>query len=207
MSGYLSLDDVKNVPRLEEDFPWLTVADFQHWRTYAREQAVKANVPKDQRAEVATSIDQVTDGGVLADRALTRLKEKLTGLLSPLELAEAGEIGRTVRIQALTSEEWQQVKAADKTETQNSDWIVVAYGLHTPSLRADEDLGTAVEIVQQWPQYYVSVLAVRIVALTLNPASAKKSVAADSFASFFDGTGSPPRPAATPTLTLASVTG
>jgi hypothetical protein len=124
-----------------------------------------------------------------------------------MELAESGQIGKRIRIQALTSDEWKRVQAAQADETQNSDWVMVAYGMHTPSLRADENVDEAIEIVRGWPQHTVYQIALRLMTLTLNPASAKKAVATDTFTSFFGGTGSDAPPADTQPLSLVSANG
>lgn len=192
-NGYLSLDDLRSIPRLEAPFYWLRPDDYAAWRQYAYDAAVAATVPQDKRRRVATLIAECPDprtDGPMGELRFEELRTLVPGLQSLTERASEGLIGKPIRLRALTSAEWYQAqRMAQQHPDHNVQWYVTALGMHTPSLGADEDIDSAIAIVQEWPQTNVHLISDQITKLTFHPRAdeTERDSYKDSYQAFFDG--------------------
>jgi len=186
--GYLSAADLSTVPRIEDDYFWLRPEDYDAWRRSAVALAVEQAIGTEHRARVAALIDQCPDPEI--DPLFYRvslwpeLKALVPGIQSITEQAAAGVVGRTIRVQALTSAEWHQAQRA-AGEDGLMEWYVIALGMHTPDLGGRADLADAAATVQQWPQTNVRLIARKIQTLTIHPGDQRKQNASDAFKQFF----------------------
>lgn len=194
---YASADALMSIPRLEADFFFLETEDFTKWRAYARGLAVESNVDKAHRKRVAFLIDQYPDPEIDIIQGYTNLEELkgfVPSIRSVSELAADHQIGRPIRVQALTSAEYTRaIRAAGNNDADSlllSDWFIIAFGMNTPRILTANDNDTLLEVAKrigEWNPTNVRLISRKIVKMTVHPGSADKKNESDSYRDFFDG--------------------
>lgn len=190
---YISADALQ-VPRLEQDFYYLRPEDFAAWRTYARELAVSSGAKRENAKRIAYLIDQFPDPELDLISGLTTLNELksfVPEIKTLTEMADTGQLGGAIRIQALTSYEYS--RAFRLSENSNSDWFIIAFGMNNPRYLNnpddDEEVKAAAKSISNWNPTNIRLISRRINRITIHPGNQDKANESDAFRDFFEQDG------------------